>query len=356
MIKKILALIVVAAIAVAGVRLIKERKSTVENMPTPKLPNLSISLTKAYQGSIEQKEGFLALLQSQREVKISTKLSGYVKDIMVTESQSVKRGDTLIVIDNRELLASLKSLKASLSQQNSDYALTKKIYERNYKLYKAGALPKEKLEELRLGLDGKKTLIVSTQEKINQLNIQLEYLKIKAPFDGIVGNIFIREGDLSAPGKPIMTLSQTKQKMTFSFVSGKNSIKRGQTVLKDNKPIGKIKIIYTQAKNGLSVAEVELKSRLNLPEGSFVSISVVTQTYKGCIVPANTLVHKNLSTQIMLYKEERFTPLDIKVIFENSSVALIKPCPNWDIAKGSETKLSKLPFYDKVKVRGGADE
>jgi len=356
MIKKILALIVVAAIALFGARLIKERKNIAESMPTPKLPNLSISLTKAHQGTTEQKEDFLALLESQREVKISTKLSGYIKDIIVTESQTVKKGDRLIIIDNRELLASLKSLQASLAQQKSDYALSKKIYDRNHKLYKAGALPKEKLEELELGLEGKKTLIVSTQEKINQLQIQLEYLKIKAPFDGVVGNIFIREGDLSAPGKPIMTLSQSKQKMTFSFVSGKNSIKRGQTVLKDDKPIGKIKTIYTQAKNGLSVAEVELKSPLNLPEGSFVSISVVTQTYKGCIVPANTLVHKNLSTQIMLYKEERFIPLDIKVIFEDSSMALIKPCPKWDIAKGSETKLSKLPFYDKVKVRGGVDE
>lgn len=354
--KKILGIGIVLIIVLFAAKLLKERKSEVENVASPALPALSISLVKVEQGVVQKRENFLALLESQSEVKISTKLSGYIQKIAVVESQEVKKGDPLVDIDKGELLASLKTLEATLKQQESDYRIGKNVFERNKKLHTAGALPKEKLEELEIGMDGKKTQIVSTKEKIKQAAIQLEYLEIKAPYDGRVGKIFLRAGNLAAPGQPIMTLSQSEQKMTFSFASGQNPIKKGQFVFREGENIGRIKTIYTQAKNGLSVAEIELNQRLALPEGAFISVDVVIGEYKGCLVPSDTLVHMRDATQIMLYREEKFTPLAVKVLYENEKDALINPCPKGDIGRGSEIKLSKLPFYGKVKIRSAEDE
>jgi len=358
--KKILSIGIIVIIALFAVRLLKERKSTAENVATPALPVLTISLVKAEEGSVKKTENFLALLASQREAKISTKLSGYIKKIAVSESQKVKKGTLLVEIDNGELLASLKTSKATLKQQKNDYLLTEKIYKRNQKLYKAGALPQEKLEELEIGLEGKKTQIISTTEKIRQLSIQLEYLVIKAPYDGTVGRIIMREGSLAGPGQPILTLSQPEQKMTFSFAPEQNSVQKsineGQAVLREDKSIGTIKTIYTQAKNGLSVAEVELTQPLALPEGAFVSIDVVIGEYTGCLLPVDVLVHKRDATQVMLYREEKFVPYKVEVLYANEREALLQPCPKGDIARGSETKLSKLPFYGKVKIRSVEDE
>ncbi len=354
--KKIISVLILIVIVFFAVKLFKERKNTAENVATPALPVLSISLVRAEEGSVRKTENFLALLASQREAKISTKLSGYIKKIAVSESQKVKKGTLLVEIDNGELLASLKTLNATLKQQKNDYLLSKKIYERNQKLHKAGALPKEKLEELEIGLEGKKTQIVSTTEKIKQLSIQLEYLEIKAPYDGTIGHVLIREGNLAVPGQPILTLSQPEQKMTFSYAPEQNSIKQEQAVLREDKSIGAIKTIYTQAKNGLSVAEVELTQPLALPEGTFVSVDVVIGEYTGCLVPADVLVHKRDATQVMLYREEKFTPHKVEVLYANDREALLQPCPKGDMARGSETKLSRLPFYGKVKVRSAEDE
>ena len=354
--KKIISVLILIVIVFFAVRLFKERKNTAENVATPALPVLSISLVRAEEGSVRKTENFLALLASQREAKISTKLSGYIKKIAVSESQKVKKGTLLVEIDNGELLASLKTLNATLEQQKNDYLLSKKIYDRNQKLHKAGALPKEKLEELEIGLEGKKTQIVSTTEKIKQLSIQLEYLEIKAPYDGTVGHVLIQEGNLAVPGQPILTLSQPEQKMTFSYAPEQNSIKEGQVVLREDKSIGSIKTIYTQAKNGLSVAEVELTQPLALPEGAFVSVDVVIGEYTGCLVPADTLVHKHDATRVMLYREEKFAPHKVEVLYSNEKEALLQPCPKGDMARGSETKLSRLPFYGKVKVRSAEDE
>ncbi len=354
--KKILTISVLILIVFFAARLLKERKDTTHSLATPYLPILTISITKAEQDSMKKRENFLALLASQREAKISTKLSGYIKQIAVLESQKVKKGTLLVEIDNGELLASLKTLKATLTQHKNDYTLSKKIYDRNQKLHKAGALPQEKLEELEIGLEAKNTQILSTTEKIEQLSIQLKYLDIKAPYDGIIGRIIVQEGSLATPGQTILTLSQPQQKMTFSFASEQNHIIKGQDVSRDDKSIGSIKTIYTQAQNGLSVAEVELSEPLALPEGALVSIDVTTGEYKGCIIPLDTLIHKHNHTQVMLYREDRFTPFTIEVLYANDKEAIVEPCPRGDMARGSESKLSKLPFYDKVKIRGQEDE
>ncbi|MFK5975753.1 MAG: efflux RND transporter periplasmic adaptor subunit [Sulfurovum sp.] len=354
--KKVLAILIIIGVVFAGVVLLKKRKSTIVNEPLASLPTLTISLIKAKRAGVQKSEKFLGLLESKKGAKISTKLSGYIQNISVVESQKVSKGELLVSIDKRELLTTIRSTEIVLKQQKDDYKLTKKIYKRNVKLYKVGALPQEKLEGIELGLQAKKTLYITTEEKIKQLNIQLTYLDIKAPYDGTIGTIFLQKGNLANPSQPILTLSQLAQKITFSFSPTNNPIKIGESVFVNNKEIGEIKRIYTQAKNGLSVAEVEINTKLNMPEGSFVSIDVIIGEYHGCVVPSNTLLHTKYGKKIMVYENSVFTPHSVDVIFENEKIALLRSCPLESIAQGSQSKLSKLPFYDKVEIRGKINE
>jgi len=354
--KRVLAILIIIGVVFAGVVLLKKRKSTIINEPLASLPVLTISLVKGESGGVEKSEKFLGLLESQKGAKISTKLSGYIQNIAVVESQKVTKGQLLVSIDKGELLTTIKSSEVSLKQQKADYELNKKIYKRNIKLYKAGALPQEKLEAIELGVQAKKTLYTTTQERIKQLNIQLSYLDIKAPYDGIIGDILLQKGNLANPSQPILTLSQSSQKITFSFSAHNNPIKIGARVLSSHKEIGRVKRIYTQAKNGLSVAEVEINSKLNMPEGSFVSIDVSLGEYQGCVIPSDTLLYSSKGREVMVYKDNKFTPYSVDVIFENEKIVLLSSCPSEPIAQGSQSRLSKLPFYDKVSIRGKIDE
>ncbi len=354
--KKIIGLLVVVAIAFFAITLLKKRKDTITNVASPATPTLSISLVGVSSGNVKQKEKFLAKVESQKEAKISTKLSGYIKNIAVEESQKVSKGELLVEIDKAELLTVLNTTNATLSQQKADYALSQKIYKRNQKLQKAGALPQEKLDEFSIALQAKKTKYISTQEKINQINTQLNYLDIKAPYDGVIGRILLQKGNLAVPAQPILTFSQSKQKLTFSYAPQNSNIKKGQEVLNQGKTIGNIKTIYTQAQNGLSVAEVELDGLLSLPEGSYISIDVIIGEHIGCIVPSDTIIHTHSGTKIMMYKDLEFIPQKVTVIFEDEEEALIGLCPSGNVARGSEAKLAKLPFYEKVIVRGEGDE
>jgi ABC-type transporter Mla subunit MlaD len=74
---------------------------------------------------------------------------------------------------------------------------------------------------------------------------------------------------------------------------GSAVIETGQEVLLKGVSIGKVSSLYDDAVNGLSVAEVLLDKRLeNQPNGSFLTISVVTTRATGCSVPAHALLHR----------------------------------------------------------------
>ena len=349
--KKIIGILVVIAVIISAVNLFKTRQSSLADATPPSAPMLTLSLVEARQGEVTKSEKFLAKLESQREIRITTKFSGYIKKIAISESQYINKGDLLVKIDEEELLTTIKSLKVTKQQQQDDYDLTDKIHKRNIKLRQAGALSQEKLDLSKLALQGKLTQVINTKKKIKQLYIQLEYLAIKAPFDGMIGDILLREGSLASPNQTILTMSQASQKITFSFSPEDQTIKKGQAVLLDGAIIGSIKTIYTKALNGLSVAEVTLTQKMLLPEGSSLSIEVVIAKEKGCIIPVDTLIYGKESTRVMEYTSGKFFAIELKVLYENTKEALVTPCPKGKIAQGSEAKLTKLGFYKEVKIR-----
>jgi len=353
----ILFVIAVVLLAIKGRGLLKSRQQEIKNQPLPKLQELTVKLGHAKNGMLYQLTPFLARVEADKSIKLSTKLAGFVKKVYVKEAQSVKKGDTLVKIDAKELNANLDSLNSALIAQENDLSLAKKIYQRNVKLYKVGAIAKEMLETSKVGLKMKKSVVESTKQKIVSLKNQLLYLDIKAPFDGKIDAIILHEGDLAVTGKPILSMSTDKKKLLFSYAPTKDLIiKPKQKVLKGKKIVGEIKTIYNMANNGLSTAEVSLKEDMDEPIGSSVNISVVTKYDKGCVVWSDAILHKKDGEYIFVYKDNEFVPTKVKTVIENDEKVIISPCTNLPYARASEAKLALLPSYKKVNIAGEGDE
>ena len=358
--KVIITVVMVLAVIILGIKgkaLLEKRKTEVANEALPAVEMVSVPVVQAMQGTLRHTEGYLAQIVSDKSIKLSTKLAGYIENVYVEESQVVKKGDVLVSIDAIEIGSNIDALKATLLAQNNDLALTKSIYTRNQKLYKVGGLSKEKLDISKVALQAKEAVIINTTQKISQLEHQLSYLKIIAPFDGVVDAILMHEGDLAATGKPIISMSNGKKKLVFSYAPTKYIvIVKDQMVLLDAEKIGHVKAIYTTSKNGLVSAEVVLSSQIDLPVGSSVSIEVLTKVAQGCVLPHDTLLHKKEGTFVMLHEKGSFTPLKVNVEMQENGQVIVSPCPSGAIAQASEVKLSALPAYDKVEVLGESHE
>ncbi len=354
--KIIIAIIAVLAVVLLGIKgkgLLEKRKEQVATQSLPEKQMPVVTVVKAKEGILKNKNSYLAKVEADESVKLSTKLVGYVEKIFVNESQRVKKGDLLIRIDSSELRSSIDSLQAVLSTQKSDYLTSKRIYERNKKLYAIGGIAKEKLELSKVSLSAKKSIVQSTVQKISQLKHQLSYLQIKAPFDGQVESVFLHEGDLAAAGKPILSMNNGRKKLLFSFSPGELSqIKPNLPVFIGNKKAGVVKTIYSVSKNGLVTAESSLDIESNLPSGSNIEIDILTKRKRGCLLPQNTILHKKDSTYIMIYKKGKFVPKKVDILLQDNKNVLISDCPSLPVAYASEVKLSKLPAFDEVVIRG----
>ena len=349
----IVSIVVVALLLIKGKGLLDERRTEVKDQPTPSSEKLWVSVVTAKQGILEEKTPFLAEILADKSIELSTKLPGYVEKVMVEESQKVKKGDTLVRIDSFELRSSIDALQKTLTAQKSDLALAESIYARNRKLVAIGGISKENFTASKVAMEMKASALEGTKQKIAQLQHQLTYLKIKAPFDGVIDRIVLHEGDLAVTGKPILTMSNEKQKLLFSYTpSADPQIKKEQDVFYDDRVIGYVKSIYPAAKNGLRVAEIALNETLALPVSSFINVEVLTGKAQGCIVPDSTVVHKKNGTFVMAYQKGRFTPKRVEILLSGKNRILLKECPVLPIASASETRLSTLPAFDNIAVSG----
>ncbi len=351
--KKIVLILLLIILIAAGAVLLKKRKQSMTKAPLATPMTYTVKIVEPETRTVSQTATFLAKLESANSAAISAKLSGRIKTLLVRESQKVDQGELLVRIDDQEIQTAIKALQAQLLFAEKQRNYSKNQYQRNLALFEVGGLAQEKLEDSELVLSSAAATVEDLKQKISSLKNELDYLAIKAPFAGIVGTIFLRQGDLAAPNRPILSLNSRPQKLTFSFTPAKDEICSGQEVRLNHVKTGEITNLYNDATNGLAVAEVVLNKLLERPNGSYLTIEVVSKTASGCAVPISALLHRKAGTSVMLYQEDHFREKPIIVLAQGKEFALIDPPVSHPVAVAAEAKLSLLPTYGKVRIIPG---
>ena len=124
--------------------------------------------------------------------QLAPKIMGAVASMPVALGQSVKRGQVLAKISAGEINAKLAQAETGLSQANRDL-------ERERGLLAKDASTAETVRNLE---DRRRI----AQAMVDEAKTMLGYTTITAPFDGVVVRKFAGEGDLAAPGHPLLTV------------------------------------------------------------------------------------------------------------------------------------------------------
>jgi hypothetical protein len=86
----LLVLIILAGLAFKGKALMEQRKEEIVTEPMPQKQSLFVSLTRAKDGNMSEKKPYLAVVQSDKSIKIATKMAGYIEHLYVEESEKEK--------------------------------------------------------------------------------------------------------------------------------------------------------------------------------------------------------------------------------------------------------------------------
>jgi RND family efflux transporter MFP subunit len=169
---------------------------------------------------------------SDNEKIITSRNMGYIKEVYVNEGSTVKKGDILYEIDSSNIDSSKKEILLNLEILKNQAKNIELNYNRYKRLQEQDLVSKYDVEQLELNLINTKNLISITNAKLKEINTQYDYLKIKAPNDGLIIKKSIKAGEMAMPGMPALILTDLSNLLIKTDVSESNlnSIKIGQSI------------------------------------------------------------------------------------------------------------------------------
>ena len=169
---------------------------------------------------------------SDNEKIITSRNMGYVKEVYVSEGSNVKKGDILYEIDSSNIDSNKKEILLNLEilqNQTKNIELNLGRYKR---LQAQDLVSKYEVEQLELNLLNSKSMVNITNAKLKEINSQYDYLKIKAPNNGLIIKKSIKVGEMAMPSIPALILTDLSNLLVKTDISESNlnDIKIGQKV------------------------------------------------------------------------------------------------------------------------------
>ena len=140
-----------------------------------------------------------AQITGDQNVLASSQSPGVIKRILVRPGQHVSKGQTLAVLD-------AAAIEQQINAQQAQLTLAKQLYDKQKRLWEQNIGTQVQLLQAKANYDA------ATSQRA-ALVAQKDMFTIKSPISGIVDDVSLKEGDMSAPGmNGIRVVSKDKLK------------------------------------------------------------------------------------------------------------------------------------------------
>lgn len=302
----------IAILALVVIKLVSNKKATQEKVyQYDKEQAISVETQKISLENIEAESTYTGTFEPNKEVKISAENQAKINRFHVDLGDHVKKGQSLIQLDNSLLQIQLEAVEVQIEGFEKDVV-------RYTALAKADAIQGIQLEKAELGLKAARVQKANLQEQINKTNI-------RAAFDGIITAKLSEVGAFAAPGIPLVQLTDIS-KLKFTIQIPENEVKHfkeGQNyrlkadALPEIQLLGHLKMIGSKANIGNSYPlefEIENTEDLAIKSGMFGKVFLeAEQTEQAIIVPSSAILSEDGILKVYLIKDGKAYSQKVKV-------------------------------------------
>ncbi len=140
-----------------------------------------------------------------RVVRISAETDGRVTSIGAERGANVERGGLLVRLDERDREARLAQAQATVKQREVEYEGRLRLQSESY-------VSEAQLQEAIAQLEAAKT-------ELRRAELDLEYMNVRAPFDGALQSRHVEVGDFLTVGDPIASFVDNRKIIVAADVS-----------------------------------------------------------------------------------------------------------------------------------------
>jgi RND family efflux transporter MFP subunit len=244
---------------------------------------------------VPNSDTYVATIKSRRSSTMQPQVDGNLVKIFVKSGDLVKAGQVLMRIDPLKQMATVESQQGTQQQKKALYDYTKIEEERQRKLFEAGVVSRDAYDQATQAYQNAKADYESNIALTATQKQQLAYYDIRAPFNGIVGDIPVHLGDYVSPTTLLTTVDENADLEAYIYIPTERAtvVRRGLPV-EIIDPSGKVLVKSTisflspQVDNGLqsilAKAEVPRTAEL-LRNQQLVNARVTWSTSPAPVVP-----------------------------------------------------------------------
>lgn len=272
-----------------------------------------------------------------QEVSIFPKVNGYVKNVLVDIGSRVRKGDLLMELEAPELEQAVSQAREKYARAKTDYAIDKEHYLRLQEASEtAGAISPLDLSIAKSKMEADSVLSNAERSNWQMQQTMQDYLKIIAPFDGVITERNTHPGALvsaeARDSKPMLELKEVShlrlQVDIPEYLSGtlkeKDTISFYTSAFPGRKMSGcinrKSMNINSQYRSERVEADVMNKDGLLAP-GMYADILIYSKgNVIGFTIPKSAIVTSTERKYVLGVKSGRVTKIDVSTGIESGKL------------------------------------
>lgn len=236
-----------------------------------------------------------------KEMFVISETAGRVLDVFHNKGESLREGEPIAKVDDEMLRIELEATQANLAKLRKDR-------ERLNTLIEGEAAPRNKIEDVELG-------ILAAEAKEKGLKKQINNTTIKAPMTGTLGLRFIERGSVIGPGIQVGQMTNLDKLFLMVKVTEHDvlNIKKGMSVtvipdvFPDARIAAKVTNIGLRADNAFTYdVEIEVVNPASAPlRGGMHAKAVFSfnQNRQGLVLPRRAIVNSVQDPKVYVVKD-----------------------------------------------------
>jgi membrane fusion protein, multidrug efflux system len=262
------------------------------------------------------------------EVNLFPKINGFVKQLFVDRGSIVKKGQLLIILEAPEMESQLQAANSRYLQAQENAVASREKYQRlKEAAMEPGSVSPLDIDNALSKMKADEAMASSERSNVEAVRTMQGYLKIYAPFDGMIVQRNVSPGALVSPGKATdqpMLMLQDVHKMRLVVDIPENyvdkvDLKQPVSFIFNAMPGQEQSAKISRSANALGsmrqeAIEIDVQNKDGqLKPGMYAEVKIpMLSGAKSLLVPNTAIVRSTEREYIVLVKDSKAALVDIK--------------------------------------------